>query len=93
MNADGTITYVISMQDPGVHNWLDTGGIAQGIFAIRWQDVPATLVDADVLVLETKVVLLSQLPDVLPANTQRLTKEQRAEQRQSRRHSFERRLQ
>lgn len=24
---DGTFTYVVTHQDPGVYNWLDTGGL------------------------------------------------------------------
>ena len=29
-NSDGTITYVISARDPGVHNWLDSSGLHEG---------------------------------------------------------------
>lgn len=39
-NSDGTYTYVIAAADPGSANWLDTGGIDSGIFAIRWQSLP-----------------------------------------------------
>jgi hypothetical protein len=36
-NADGTITYVLAPADPGTGNWIDTGGVTQGIIMIRWQ--------------------------------------------------------
>lgn len=38
-NGDGTITYAISATDPGIYNWLDTSGLSQGSFVIRWQDL------------------------------------------------------
>lgn len=36
-NADGTITYAIAPKDPGLVNWLDTGGVKEGWFMLRWQ--------------------------------------------------------
>jgi hypothetical protein len=42
-NADGTRTYVISMTDPGVANWLDTAGLHQGLAIMRWQAIPKTM--------------------------------------------------
>ena len=40
-NDDGTITYVISIKDPGVNNWLDTEGLHNGIITLRWGGIPA----------------------------------------------------
>ncbi len=40
-NGDGTITYVISIKDPGVYNWLDTKGSHNGIITLRWGGFPA----------------------------------------------------
>jgi hypothetical protein len=39
-NDDGSITYVISPVDPGVHNWLDTEGLHEGGMLVRWQTLP-----------------------------------------------------
>lgn len=39
-NPDGTITYVVSIQDPGVHNWLDTNGVHEALLVQRWQRLP-----------------------------------------------------
>ena len=36
-DADGDFTFVIAHGDPGVHNWLDTGGLTRTIFGQRWQ--------------------------------------------------------
>jgi hypothetical protein len=34
---EGTYTFVLSPRDPGVHNWLDTGGLRTGLFLARWE--------------------------------------------------------
>ena len=91
-NSDGTISYVISLQDPGYHNWLDTSGLEQGIFAIRWQDVPADVTSAEGLVLNAEVIPLSELAESLPAEAAEITPAERARQQEARRLSFERRL-
>ncbi len=36
-DADGDYTCVISHRDPGIHNWLDTGGLRRMQFGQRWQ--------------------------------------------------------
>ena len=35
-NADGTWTLVVAPEDPGVPNWLDTGGRLVGSLTLRW---------------------------------------------------------
>lgn len=40
-NPDGSYTYVVALQDPGVANWMDTGGLREGWLQLRWQNVPA----------------------------------------------------
>jgi hypothetical protein len=40
-NPDGSYTYVIALQDPGVANWIDTAGLHEGWFQLRWQNLPA----------------------------------------------------
>jgi hypothetical protein len=54
-NPDGTRTYVISMTDPGVANWLDTAGLHQGLAIMRWQAVSKTTTK-DTLVREFRVL-------------------------------------
>ncbi len=36
-DADGRFTVVVSNTDPGVVNWVDPGGISEGIVMLRWQ--------------------------------------------------------
>jgi Protein of unknown function (DUF1214) len=38
VDADGKFRAVISAQDPGVPNWLDTAGYARGVIQGRWWD-------------------------------------------------------
>ncbi|MGV0717756.1 DUF1214 domain-containing protein [Mycolicibacterium sp. XJ662] len=38
--ADGTVRVVLAGHDPGVPNWLDTGGRRRGFIVLRWLDNP-----------------------------------------------------
>ena len=38
--GDGTVRLVVSATDPGVDDWLDTGGRHRGFVIIRWLDRP-----------------------------------------------------
>jgi hypothetical protein len=65
-NADGSISYVVSVRDPGVHNWIDTVGLHDGWFLLRWQGLPDG-VSAAGLVQDCSLVKLTDLPRRLPA--------------------------
>jgi len=44
-DADGSWTIVVAAEDPGVPNWLDTGGRREGFLLLRWVlagDAPPT---------------------------------------------------
>lgn len=41
-NADGSTTYVMFIQDPGVHNWIDMVGFHEHLVVHRWQGLPLT---------------------------------------------------
>lgn len=75
-NNDGTITYVISLSDPGVWNWLDPVGHPSGLIFIRWQGT-TTAPTVSPLV---QVVNISDLPSVLPAETKYVDALQRKSQ-------------
>lgn len=62
-DADGRYTYVIAAQDPGVANWLDTCGLSEGWFQLRWQNVPA---GGNPTAEPVKRVKLSELDSALP---------------------------
>ena len=47
VDADGLIRYVISEQNPGVANWLETTGHPAGVMMLRWQRVARDLGAAD----------------------------------------------
>ena len=77
-NPDGTYTVVISKSDPQVYNWVSTGGLNQGTFSMRFQD----LGHAAPTIVSSKVVKISELddPGVLPPDTVYVTPAQRQEQ-------------
>jgi hypothetical protein len=79
VDADGKFRAVISMQDPGVHNWLDPGETRLGMLIGRWLGC-----DSSPLPTLTKVPY-SDLHQHLPAGTPRITAEERAGQLRARR--------
>ena len=83
-DSDGVVRYVIAHRDPGVANWLDTTGHAQGYMSRRWtyHQPPSQLPKVKV----TKIKLVN-LMQHLPADTRCISPDQRDEQiRQRRRH-------
>ena len=62
-NDDGTYTYVISGTDPGAHNWIDTGGMPEGILTLRMAEFPEGGARED-LSAQGRVVKLDDLPDL-----------------------------
>ncbi|OHV27924.1 MULTISPECIES: hypothetical protein [Pseudofrankia] len=77
-NPDGTFTFVLAHEDPGVANWLDTTGLAEGLGLIRWQATPpGASIDPAALVRDFQVIPLTALDSLdLP----RVNPEQRAAQ-------------
>jgi hypothetical protein len=57
--AEGDLDFVISIQDPGVANWLDTDGLSQGAMHVRWQGLPTGVRPATAV--QAKKVRLDQL--------------------------------
>jgi hypothetical protein len=62
-NADGTYTFVISAADPGAHNWIDTGGLPEGLLTLRMAEFPQGGARED-LAASGRVVKLAELPDL-----------------------------
>lgn len=76
--ADTTYTIVVSPTDPGVANWVSTGGLNQGTISIRFQDIDPTVTQLPTV--SARVVSLSELNSVLPPNTRYVTAADRAAQ-------------
>jgi hypothetical protein len=70
-DADGRVRIVVSSRDPGVANWLDTTGLREGVFQYRF--IWATTTPQPT----ARCVALAHLAEVLPADTRRVTAEQR----------------
>ena len=71
-DADGRVRYVISPRDPGVQNWLDTAGWAEGSFCARW-----TYCTEYPTGISARLVRLDELDRHLPADTPRIGPEER----------------
>ena len=67
IDGDGFIRFVISLEDPGVPNWLDAAGNPEGFVFMRWQGVKAPLTAAEAPI--AKLVPLASLRAELPADT------------------------
>jgi hypothetical protein len=89
-NPDGTYTLVISPTDPGVANWISTGGLNQGTISIRFQDLDNSKLNTPTVT--SQVVPLAQLGDALPASTEYVGFDGRAQQIALRHAGFDRRF-
>jgi hypothetical protein len=91
-NHDGTHTLVISMRDPGVHNWIDTEELHHTMFLQRWQLLPLGVEGPGGSPSQkSHVVKLADLEKVLPAETKWVTPTEREKQLSERLESFNRR--
>jgi Protein of unknown function (DUF1214) len=71
IDKDGRFRVIVSAEDPGVPNWLDTSGIKRGIFYGRWTECDST---------PTPTATLIELADArkhLPADTPAVSAAQR----------------
>jgi hypothetical protein len=79
---DGTVLLVLTEQDPGTANWLETAHHREGHIAIRWQMTEGRLPIPELTVVDAATIRENTgLPLVSP--------EERAEQRRALRASFE----
>lgn len=93
-NGNGTYTFVVSVTDPGVSNWIDTAGLNEGTIMVRWQGLPTDSSDkGNGVAITTQVIQLSRLASVLPGETKYVTSEQRKEQLAQRAAGYNQRLQ
>ena len=88
-DADGRTTFVVSIADPGIHNWLDTGGLHDVLILRRWQGVVEK--GAEKPAIESRKVKLSELASSLPAGVATVTAEERQAQLKKRQEEYDRR--
>jgi hypothetical protein len=80
-NPDGkSTTYVVSLQDPGVHNWLDPAGLHDTLLVNRWQALPKNASPEDRPFATGQLVKLNKLDDALPRGMKRVSAEERRAQ-------------
>ena len=86
VDTDGRIRYVVSREDPGVPNWLDTEERLKGTLFMRWTQCEAVPES-----IRTELVQLSSLREHLPPDTPVVSREQREEALRLRREVISRR--
>jgi len=91
VDPDGRIYTVVSHRDPGVANWLDTGGRSTVFTILRWQVLPPTPVNGGPA-LSARLVKLADLKQNLPASTVWVTPDQRKASLAARRAEYARRF-
>lgn len=88
VDADGLIRVVIARRDPGVANWLDTGGAQRVHTILRWQRMKPDQAIGARLIRTT----IDRLKDQLPAGTRRVDPEERKASLDARRTAYQRRI-
>jgi hypothetical protein len=91
-DADGLYRYVIAPRDPGVWNWVDTGGLHEGTMFLRWQNLPATTPASGGPGVAVQLVNVTDLAKILPAETHWVTPAERAQQLATRLAGYQRRI-
>ncbi len=86
VDSDGKIRIIVTHGDPGFHNWMDTQGFEVGHICAR-NNFTSEGTD-----IRTQVVKLAELASVLPADSLRVTPEERSAMMLQRFHSILRRL-
>jgi hypothetical protein len=83
IDADGKFRAVIALDDPGVPNWLDTGGNLEGAIMLRWTE--ASSGPAPTL----QLVDTASLRDQLPLDTSFVSTDERQQQLRARRRAVQ----
>ena len=83
-DKDGRLRIVIAGKDPGVPNWIDTAGHAQGLLQGRWMECESQPIPTltKVKLAELRAALPTDTGTVTPAQRQTIIRERRAAQLQ-----------
>jgi hypothetical protein len=90
-DEDGDFTYVIAHEDPGIHNWLDTGGVRRCLFGQRWQAFNRSGKHDDPW-MTAKLVRFNDLERELPNGVRRIDEAGRKQQCAQRQTGVDRRF-
>lgn len=85
VDSDGMIRIVLAHRDPGFHNWMDTQGFERGNVTAR-NNFTSEGID-----LRTRLVKHDEIAAHLPADSKRVTPDERTAQMLARFHSIQRR--
>jgi hypothetical protein len=91
VDPDGVIRLVVAHRDPGVPNWLDTAGHAEGFLTPRWAYSETPPPDAWPSI-EARKVRWDEIRAHLPASTRTVTPEERKQQIRVRQRHVQRRF-
>ncbi|KAJ5710621.1 hypothetical protein N7488_004777 [Penicillium malachiteum] len=91
-NSNGSYTFVVSVQDPGVYNWIDTVGLYEGTIMARWQGLPTSSSSSTNITIDVNVVSLADLNAFLPSDTRYVTADERAVQLAEREEGYSQRV-
>ncbi|MFK7732471.1 MAG: hypothetical protein AB8B48_12705 [Pseudomonadales bacterium] len=86
-NADGSYTFVVSVEDPGIHNWLNPDGMSEGILTLRWAEFPSGRPE-DSLQASAQIVDLTDLERHMPASVPTVSATERLSQHADRAASY-----
>lgn len=86
IDSDGKVRWVIAHRDPGVQNWIDTGGRREGYLMYRW------MWSKDLAEPQAKLVRFAELRRHLPPDTPAFSAAERRRQLIERRRHVERRF-
>jgi hypothetical protein len=90
VDDDGVLRWVVAHRDPGVPNWVDTAGHAEGFMASRWSYSQTPPTDRWPTVAAKKVPF-DEILEHLPKGVRRVSSEERAECIRIRREHVQRR--
>lgn len=90
-NADGTFSFVVSKQDPGYYNWIDTVGMNDGYIVGRWELLTEKTTGENA-VRDVRKVKLAELASAMPPEAEKVSAEQRKTMLEARAASYGLRL-
>ena len=91
-DADGRYTFVVAHTDPGIANWLDTGGLGETFALHRWQGLPREGSGHAPPTIRSEVIKLKDLESRLPPGVRRIGAAERRQSLERRLAAYQRRF-